>query len=790
MSPVARLYARLARAVMAHDRLVAAAAVAVTAVALALGVPPDIDANLLNLLPASDPDVAAVRALDEQEGGADLLTLAFEPVTPEAADGLDAFLDGLVEDFEALPDVVFALHEVDAQLAQQIALMQLDPAELTELHRRLQGALALGPALNPMVARRLMDMGEVTDRIAKADGAALLAANGGEGKLFVRPSQPASDPQFARRFMADAHRILDAADPAAHGLRITWTGGAYHHTVEDVAGIGRDMVRTSVGSVLLVLGILLIAFRSPRALLVVFPPLVVANAINLAFVAVFLGALNTYTSFGTAILFGLGIDFAIHLVGRYRELHAAGVEVEEAIAQAWALTGPPSTTAALTSAAGFLALATARFAGFAQLGVLLAVGLMVCLTSMLVLLPVLIAWFDRKPVALLGLGNGSGLPSRSTYRAALPGAVLLFLGAGTVAFNVIPRLPFEYDLSALRSDGKAFEELDADEQVLANQSYAPVVVSYDDEASARADLAALEAAVADGSLPHVRTVVSLFHVLPDDQEARNAAIRDLVADAEHPSLRYLPPPIANPLARLRGLQVRTLTRDSLPAGLLHLVGAGRDDVHRLLVMPEGNMWDVRNARALRDDLRAVLPGRAIASGYLGVSAMFLLAMEDVPKVALLALIFVTLLAWLDLRRIHWTFAAVGTLVVGMVWAGGALQVAGVKLSLVNLSGLPILLGIGVDVVIHLAHRLREEGPGGVRRALRTTGVAAGLSTLTTVGSFLSLTLAGNRGVRGLGVLVVVGLITVTIVGFTLLTALWAAGWRMTGRAPSQAGPST
>ena len=54
-----------------------------------------------------------------------------------------------------------------------------------------------------------------------------------------------------------------------------------------------------------------------------------------------------------------------------------------------------------------------------------------------------------------------------------------------------------------------------------------------------------------------------------------------------------------------------------------------------------------------------------------------------------------------------------------------------------------------------------------------------VSVLAIMGvlSFLSLTLAGNRGVRSLGTLVVVGLIAVFAAAVTLLPIGWAAGGR-------------
>ena len=124
----------------------------------------------------------------------------------------------------------------------------------------------------------------------------------------------------------------------------------------------------------------------------------------------------------------------------------------------------------------------------------------------------------------------------------------------------------------------------------------------------------------------------------------------------------------------------------------------------------------------------------------------------------------------------------------MTWAGAALEIAGVRLTMVNVVGVPILLGIGIDVVIHLLHRLAEEGPGGVRRALGTTGIAAAISALTTILSFLSLTLAGNRGVRSLGLLVVIGLVAVFVASGFLMPTAWAAAWKVTGQAPGDRAP--
>ena len=776
------LYQKLSRWVLGHRKLVAILAVMLGLVSAAIGIPPEIDSNLLNLLPDSDPGVRMLRKINEEEGGLNLLTLTYRADDPEK---LGPFLDDLQARFEALDDVDFAMHALDPNLAKQVGLLQFEPEEVGKLNDRLRGALALGSALNPLVTQKLMEMGPLTEKIQKASGVGLFGEGEKErGRLIVRPTQTSADPVFARQFMEEVEVLMEGVDEDAAGVELLWMGGAYRHNVEDLRGIQQDLMITSVGSAVIVLVVMILSFRSPWALLIVFPPLVLASIVQLAFARLATGPLNTFTSFATAILFGLGIDFAVHLVGRYREKRMEGLSKEDAVVAAWMRTGPPCTTAALTSAAGFLALATAEFAGFAQLGVLLAFGLVCSLLAMLVLLPLLLVALDDESRPLLGTVS-SEVQSESSYAYSPPGVGLMIVLTIAIAVFAIPRLPFEYDVSALRRDGMSYAELSEAERALARESYSPVVAFYEGAAGElEADQERMEALIAAGGLDHVAAAVSIANVLPRDQQARNAEIAELVELLEHKNMRYLPVVLVKRLIPFRGLDVRELTRDDLPEAMLLLLGANNPDAPRMLLLPKGNMWDVREAGKLKAEVEHELPDRPLAGEYLGVASMFNMVWRDAPKVAGIALLFVALLAWRDLRKPLFVAGAVTTLVAGMVWAGGAVWLSGVKLTMVNLTGVPILLGIGVDVVIHLLHRLQEEGPGGVRKALRTTGVAASISTVTTMGSFLSLTLAGNRGVRSLGLLIVIGLAVVFVISAFLLPLVWSAGWKLAGLAPA------
>ena len=210
-----------------------------------------------------------------------------------------------------------------------------------------------------------------------------------------------------------------------------------------------------------------------------------------------------------------------------------------------------------------------------------------------------------------------------------------------------------------------------------------------------------------------------------------------------------------------------------------MLGAA-DGNHRVLLATGGNMWDVRANVELYDTVQAHASEADPAGEYLALAVLYSLMQSDIAAVSGFALLAVLLMTWLDLRRLGQAVFAVVALGTGMSWAGAAMVLFDIKLSLVNFVGVPILMGIGVDVVIHLMHRIREEGPGRVGYALQTTGWASGLSTATTVFSFGALSVAHAQGVASLGLLIVVGLSLVSLLALAIVPLGFVSWWQLRG----------
>ena len=93
---------------------------------------------------------------------------------------------------------------------------------------------------------------------------------------------------------------------------------------------------------------------------------------------------------------------------------------------------------------------------------------------------------------------------------------------------------------------------------------------------------------------------------------------------------------------------------------------------------------------------------------------------------------------------------------GRAVAGRATMALGIKINFANFIAFPITFGIGVDYAINIMTPLRARRSADVARAVRSTGGAVALCSLTTIIGYSSLLLAQNRALFLFGVLAVLG----------------------------------
>ncbi|MCE7893741.1 MAG: hypothetical protein DYH12_29260 [Sorangiineae bacterium PRO1] len=118
-----------------------------------------------------------------------------------------------------------------------------------------------------------------------------------------------------------------------------------------------------------------------------------------------------------------------------------------------------------------------------------------------------------------------------------------------------------------------------------------------------------------------------------------------------------------------------------------------------------------------------------------------------------------------------TLLVIGSLVVGVAWLGAFAMLTGVKVNFANFIAFPITFGIGVDYAVNVMSRYLSDGERDVRPAIRATGGAVALCSVTTVVGYSSLLLAENRALFLFGLLAVLGEVVCLLAGVLLLPAV-------------------
>ena len=120
---------------------------------------------------------------------------------------------------------------------------------------------------------------------------------------------------------------------------------------------------------------------------------------TMGFTTLTIGHLNILSVVFTTILIGLGIDFGIHFLGRFKEERQQGKEILPALQKTLQGTGKGNFSGAITTAIAFGAMVLTDFIGIVELGWIAGWGILFCMVAMLLVLPALITLEEkwRKP---------------------------------------------------------------------------------------------------------------------------------------------------------------------------------------------------------------------------------------------------------------------------------------------------------------------------------------------------------------------------------------------------------
>jgi len=135
--------------------------------------------------------------------------------------------------------------------------------------------------------------------------------------------------------------------------------------------------------------LLMVLFRSITAGIISAIPLAISIAILFGLMGIFRIELNVATAMLSSIMIGVGIDYTIHFLWRYREERHQGLEYSAAVKKTLTTTGRGIMFNAFSVIIGFLVLLISSFLPVRFFGFLVIVSIFSCLIGALVLVPAL-----------------------------------------------------------------------------------------------------------------------------------------------------------------------------------------------------------------------------------------------------------------------------------------------------------------------------------------------------------------------------------------------------------------
>ncbi|MEZ5380760.1 MAG: MMPL family transporter [Microthrixaceae bacterium] len=127
-------------------------------------------------------------------------------------------------------------------------------------------------------------------------------------------------------------------------------------------------------------------------------------------------------------------------------------------------------------------------------------------------------------------------------------------------------------------------------------------------------------------------------------------------------------------------------------------------------------------------------------------------------------------------RVRWRLLPLLSVLVGVVWAFSILGLINVDLSLVTISGLPILIGLGIDFAIQIQNRVEEEvvlakTDHPMSQSVANLAPALIVATIAGVLAFLALLISQVPMIRDFGVMLAIGVVALVTVGIVLPTSV-------------------
>lgn len=583
---------------------------------------------------------------------------------------------------------------------------------------------------------------------------------------FVHPK--AKDEKLVNELESLVHEVP--------GPEATYVGGMPVTRVSLTRDMQKDMRRFLPVGLLLMLVFLLACFRQAWGVILPFVMTVMAIAVVMGLIPLFGWKIHTVTILLPVILLAVANDYGIHLLARYQEDNAPGIQIssrELATRGIQSLMGP-TLACGVTTMVGLASLVTHIIIPAKQLGVLAALGVGFAMIGSLVFIPAVLsvlprakpvfdagntrhgsnAWLDR----LLALfGSWVARRPKTILLTALATATVMGIGASRVVVDTNP-------MSFYRETEPIWKSTHLLNQHLGGWAGVSVIAEGDiKDPKVLRQIDDLEQHLKKN--PLVGTTSSIADVM--------RKMNQVMHDGD-PAYDRVP-------------ESRQLVAQYL---LLYSMSGDQKDLEKLVDFPYRHAElmvkvtdsGTRAATEVLHDIRSYLAehrggSMKFAGGLLDVMADMVhhIVWGQVTSM-LLAGLLVGLLVAILMRSAVAGLLGLFPLTLSLAVIFGVMGFFDIELNIVSALLSSIMIGVGVDYSIHFMWRYREERRQGtapeqaVERTLTTTGRGIVFNALSVVVGFIVLVISAFFPVRFFGLLVAISILASLVGALVVLPA--------------------
>jgi len=552
--------------------------------------------------------------------------------------------------------------------------------------------------------------------------------------------------------------------------------------------IQADMFNMFITSFGMVIFLFVLAYGRPLAIFYVGIPLLCAEIWTLGIGYLLFGRLNLLTATFSAVIVGLGIDYAIHIFSRYLDERSQSRNPLESMRTSLSETGLGTLIGGFTTAMAFGAMGMSNFAGLREFATIAAVGILLCLVQMFVLLPCMLffregirrkerlqrAQWDFKLGKLLNI-----CLSHRRYTLLILAMGTLFLGYQAI------QLRFTTDIRSVRA--RSNPSIKLQNEVTAKVGGSLRSLSFVLEGDTQEELYQIH----DQLLPVLTKLKengdlvrfdSLLVVL-QNPKMQEENIRELKAagltgaeitshfneEMAAQSIRVTDP--SKTYIHHLGVGLDTnepITLDEIIATRSGFVRPFLNKVDGKLktvihVYPSTGLWEKDATRSLTEEiLSAVDPGlqdKLFVTGIQSISDALKTMVQDSFKVSTgLAVALVIGILFFHFRSLSLVALTLTPLLTSVIWMLGTMQLMGIDITIINFVATPIIIGIGIDDGVHIVEKYLHRKTMSLGPLIASCGKAVTLTSLTTIFGFSSLFLAEYSGFQSLGLCAILGVL--------------------------------